>query len=86
VHLLSIDSPVRSEELTAHECPEWPTVRGIGRRVAQLVTRAHVDEATQTIVTCRRRIDATLSSAAQAARRFRDVPTFLQSLKTHTSK
>ncbi len=54
--------------------------------VVQLITRAHVDEATQTIVTCRRRADQTVSNAAQQPRRFRDVPTFLQSLKTHTSK
>ena len=85
VHLLSIDSPVRSEQPTAHECPEWPTVSGVGRRVAQLITRAHVDEATQTIVTCRRRADQAVSNAAQPPRRFRDVPTFLQSLKTQTS-
>ena len=85
VHLLSIDSPVRSEQPTAHECPEWPTVSGVGRRVAQLITRAHVDEATQTIVTCRRRADQAVSNAAQPPRSFRDVPTFLQSLKTQTS-
>ena len=86
VHLLSIDSPVRSEAPAAHECPEWPTVSGVGRRVAQLIARADVDEATQTIVTCRRRADQAVSNAAQPPRRFRDVPTFLQSLKTHTSK
>jgi NAD(P)-dependent dehydrogenase (short-subunit alcohol dehydrogenase family) len=85
VHLLSIDSPVRGEEPTAHECPEWPSVEGVGRRVAQLVARTHTDESTQTIVSCRRRseLEATKHNPTL---RFRDVPTFLKSLKTHTSQ
>jgi NAD(P)-dependent dehydrogenase (short-subunit alcohol dehydrogenase family) len=85
VHLLSIDSPVRGDEPTAHECPEWPTVEGVGRRVAQLIARTHTDESTQTIVSCRRR--AELGAAKyNPTPRFRDVPTFLKSLKTHTSQ
>ena len=50
VHLVSIDAPVRRDEPGVHECPEWPTVSGIARRVTQLLdagrrarrTRHHV--------------------------------------------
>jgi NAD(P)-dependent dehydrogenase (short-subunit alcohol dehydrogenase family) len=71
VHLLSIDSPVRSEHPAAHGCPEWPTVSDVGQRVVQLIARTHTDEPTQTIVSCRRRAG---------------LPAFPESLKTHTSQ
>jgi hypothetical protein len=81
VHLLSIDSPVRlGDQPSVHECPEWPTAPGIGRRVVQLIERAHADESAQSIVSCRRRSDAPL--AQRAPRGFRDLPSFLESLKT----
>jgi NAD(P)-dependent dehydrogenase (short-subunit alcohol dehydrogenase family) len=81
VQLLSIDSPVRFNEVPAeHECPEWPTASGIGRRVVQLIGRANADESAQTIVSCRRRTDA--PTQRTAIRSFRDVPSFLSSLKT----
>jgi NAD(P)-dependent dehydrogenase (short-subunit alcohol dehydrogenase family) len=80
VHLLSIDSPVRAGDVPAeHECPEWPTAAGIGRRVVQLIERANADESAQTIVSCRRRIDT--ASRRSATRAFPDVPSFLASLK-----
>jgi hypothetical protein len=69
VHLLSIDSPVRSEAPAAHECPEWPTAAGIARRVVQLIDRASSNEPATAIVTCGRKSPT-------------DVPAFLKSLKT----
>jgi hypothetical protein len=80
VQLLSIESPVRCNEVPAeHECPEWPTASGIGRRVVQLIGRTNADESARTIVSCRRRVDA--PTQRSAIRTFRDVPSFLSSLK-----
>jgi NAD(P)-dependent dehydrogenase (short-subunit alcohol dehydrogenase family) len=85
VHLLSIDSPVRNEQPAEHECPEWPTLSGVGRRVVQLIARTHTDESTQPIVSCRRRAGLAAPQSMHTPR-FRDVPAFLESLKTHKSE
>lgn len=77
VHLLSIDSPVRGEVASAHDCPEWPTVSGIAGRVVQLVDRAEAAGPADAVVTCGR-------SAARSftrAQTFHDVPAFLASLR-----
>jgi hypothetical protein len=80
VHLLSIDSPVRSERPGIHECPEWPTTAGVARHAVQLVDPLSED-ASATFVACGRGV-------ARAATRFtqslRGVPAFLESLKTST--
>jgi NAD(P)-dependent dehydrogenase (short-subunit alcohol dehydrogenase family) len=78
VHLLSIDTPVRSEQPGAHECPEWPTVSGIASRVVQLIDRAETDEPAGFVVTCGR---AAARAVARAAQDLRGVPAFLESLK-----
>ena len=82
VHLVSIDAPVRRDEPGAHECPEWPTVSGIARRVTQLLAPA--EEPAGPVVTCGRR--AARQVARFTAQTFRGVPAFLESLKTATPK
>jgi NAD(P)-dependent dehydrogenase (short-subunit alcohol dehydrogenase family) len=85
VHLLSIDSPIRGDAPGTHECPEWPTVSGIARRVVQLIERAPASEPAQAVVTCSRRSQAAsvaASTEASPQRSFLDVPAFLKSLKT----
>jgi len=84
VQLLSIDSPVRGESASAHECPEWPTTSGIARRVVDLLDRTQSNVATEPVVTCGR--NSITRSIARVTRTFRDVPTFLDSLKTQKPK
>ena len=58
VHLLSIDAPLRRDEPGAHECPEWPTVSGIARRVTQLLdagTRSPPDPSSRAVAEPRAR-------------------------------
>ncbi|HET7204788.1 MAG TPA: SDR family oxidoreductase [Steroidobacteraceae bacterium] len=84
VQLLSIDSPVRSEEPGDHECPEWPAASDVARSVARLVDRRSTDESTDAIVTCARSTSA--CSSGPLTRRFRDVPSLLESLRNATNK
>ncbi len=84
VQLLSIDSPVRGESASAHECPEWPTTNGIARRVVDLIDRTQSNVATEPVVTCGR--NSVTRSVARVTRTFRDVPAFLDSLKTQKPK
>lgn len=79
VHLLSIDSPIRGERPEAHECPEWPTASGIAKRVVQLVDRTQANEPVGSVVPCGRSVTRSIARVAQT---FRDVPAFLDSLKT----
>jgi len=83
VHLLSIDSPIRGDAPTVHECPEWPTVSGIARHVVQLIERAPASEPAQPVVTCSRRSQTGVAARPAGSQTgFVDVPAFLKSLKT----
>jgi hypothetical protein len=85
VHLLSIDAPVRSEQPREHECPEWPAASDVAHSVARLLDRTlPVGEPTDAIVACAR--SAAASSPGRPTRRFRDVPSFLESLRHPTNK
>ena len=82
VHLLSIDSPVRGEVASAHDCPEWPTVGGIAGRIVQLVDRAEAAGPADAVVTCGRSATRSVSRAQT----FHDVPAFLASLRTRAQQ
>jgi NAD(P)-dependent dehydrogenase (short-subunit alcohol dehydrogenase family) len=85
VQLLSIDSPVRSELPSEHECPEWPSASDVARSVMRLVERGAADEPTDAIVPCGR-ASAAACSLDRVARAFTDVPTFLASLRRPPKK
>jgi NAD(P)-dependent dehydrogenase (short-subunit alcohol dehydrogenase family) len=83
VQLLSIDAPVRGERPGEHECPEWPSAKGIAERLVRLLDRRVTDEAPDAVIACAR---GTASRwKAHAAATFGDVPSFLRSL-TNTPK
>lgn len=85
VHLVSIDAPVRSDEPGTHECPEWPTVRGIAHRAVQLLDRTPAEEPPAgAVVTCGRGVARSVASFT--AQTLRGVPAFLESLKSATPK
>jgi peroxiredoxin len=85
VQLLSIDSPVRSEQPREHDCPEWPAASDVARSVVRLIDRtSSVDEPTDAIVACARR--TTVHPPGRVTRQFRDVPSFLESLRHPTNK
>jgi NAD(P)-dependent dehydrogenase (short-subunit alcohol dehydrogenase family) len=84
VHLVSIDAPVRHDEPSVHECPEWPTVRDIARRAVQLLDPRPTEAPAGAVITCGRGVAQ--SVARFTARTFRGVPAFLESLKQATPK
>ena len=84
LQLVSIDSPVRGEQPDDHECPEWPAASDVAQRVARLLDRAATDESSAAVIACARGMVA--HPSGRAARAFRDVPSFLESLKNHTRK
>ena len=84
VQMVSIDSPVRSEEPGDHECPEWPAASDVARRVAQLLDRTAADAPAEAVVACTRSPSG--CSSGRIARAFHDVPTFLASLRNTTNK
>jgi NAD(P)-dependent dehydrogenase (short-subunit alcohol dehydrogenase family) len=84
VQLLSIDSLVRGESPGDHECPEWPSAGDVARRVLQLIDRDSSDEPAEAVVACTRARSARTSS--RVAVPFRDVPSFLDSLRIPTGK
>lgn len=84
VHLLSIDSPVRSEIPGEHECPEWPAASDIAGTAMRLLDSTATDLATEAVVTPVRSTSA--RSTRPAARPYADVPSFLESLRTPPHK
>jgi NAD(P)-dependent dehydrogenase (short-subunit alcohol dehydrogenase family) len=84
VQLLSIDSPVRSDEPGEHECPDWPSASDVARKAARLLDRNGRDESTDAVVACGRASAA--CSIGRVARAFTDVPSFIASLRNPTNK
>lgn len=82
VQLLSIDSPVRSEQPGDHDCPEWPAASDVARRVLRLLD--HNVEPAEAVVPCARAEAA--CSIRRVGRAFTDVPSFLASLRNPTNK
>ncbi|HET9693927.1 MAG TPA: SDR family NAD(P)-dependent oxidoreductase [Steroidobacteraceae bacterium] len=83
VQLLSIDSPVRSEQPGDHECPEWPAASDVARSVARLVDPRSSDEPTDAIVRCGR--SGAVRANDRVTRRYSDVPSLLESLRNPTN-
>ncbi|HEX7374626.1 MAG TPA: SDR family oxidoreductase [Steroidobacteraceae bacterium] len=79
VQLVSIDSPMRSEQPRAHECPEWPTASDVARRVMRLLDRDATDEPADAVIACTR--GGIAGSVRRWSRTFSDVPSFLESLR-----
>ena len=84
VQLLSIDSPLRSDEPGAHECPEWPTAGDIAHTVLRLTDRSTTERPTDAVVTSVR--STTARALVGVARPSIDVPSFLASLRNSTNK
>jgi hypothetical protein len=84
VQLMSIDSPIRGDAPSEHECPEWPAASDVAQRIAGLLDRRNTNESNEAVVACaRRKVARALGSAARA---FSDVPTFLESLRNPSRK
>jgi len=84
VQLMSIDSPIRGDAPSEHECPEWPAASDVAQRIAGLLDRRNTTESSEAVVACARgKVARAFGSAARA---FSDVPTFLESLRNPSRK
>jgi NAD(P)-dependent dehydrogenase (short-subunit alcohol dehydrogenase family) len=84
VQLISIDSPLRGETPSEHECPEWPTANQVAGTAVRLIDRTSSEESKEAVVTGVR--SAAARPADSAPRAFVDVPSFLATLRNPANK
>jgi NAD(P)-dependent dehydrogenase (short-subunit alcohol dehydrogenase family) len=86
VQLLSIDSPLRGERPADHECPEWPSASDVAQRAARLLDRGAASDQPPDAVVAMGRGGAACTATRTITHAFRDVPSFIASLRHPTTK
>lgn len=81
VQFLAIDSPVRGDPRSPHECGEWPSALAVGHHVLQEID-GNAALPAAAAASFARRVDSSTPHSTTQGRVFTDVPTFLKTLTT----